>query len=658
MWYPIRRLIVGLLLAVVAAAAAPATAAQGLTGAHALSMFDDVRYGPGFEHFDYADPNAPTGGGIRLAALGTFDSLNPFILKGNPAAGSGLIYDSLLTGSLDEPFTEYGLLVESIDMAADRSWVAFTLREEARWHDGRPVTVDDVIWTTETLTTKGHPFYRHYYADISSVSQTGPRTVRFDFGDTVNRELALIVGQIEILPKHYWEGRDFESTTLDPPLGSGAYRIAAVEPGRSITLERVPDYWGRDLAVNRGQNNIDVIRYDYYRDATVAVEAFKAGEFDFRSENNSKEWGTAYDIPDVENGRMIKELIDHERPTGMQAFWFNTRRAKFADRRVRHALAHTFDFEWSNANLFYGQYTRTGSFFSNTELASSGLPQGQELEILERYRDRIPAEMFTSVYEPPSTDGSGNIRRNLRIARKMLEEAGWGVRDGTLIHAETGEAMEIEFLLVAPAFERIVGPVVQNMKRLGIVARIRIVDPAQYQNRVNEFDFRHRHIDPRAVPEPGQRAAQPLDHGLGRRSRQWEPRRRQGPGRRRIGRPPDSGAGSRHPRGDHPRTGPRAAVGPLRDPAVAHSQLQARLLEQVRPARDPAEIRSRVPGDLVDRPGEGRPARNLALIAASTGSADPHACLYRPPACADHPDPVRDHGDQFHRDSGGPGGTD
>ena len=359
MWYPIRRLIVGPLLAVVAAAAAPATAAQGLTGAHALSIFDDVRYGPDFEHFDYADPNAPTGGGIRLAALGTFDSLNPFILKGNPAAGSGLIYDTLLTGSLDEPFTEYGLLVESIDMAADRSWVAFTLRAEARWHDGRPVTVDDVIWATKTLTTKGHPFYRHYYADIAGVSQTGPRTVKFTFGDSVNRELPLIVGQIAVLPKHYWEGRDFESTTLDPPLGSGPYRITAVEPGRSITLERVPDYWGRDLAVNRGQNNIDVIRYDYYRDATVAVEAFKAGEFDFRSENNSKEWGTAYDLPDVENGRMIKELIDHERPTGMQAFWFNTRRAKFADRRVRHALAHTFDFEWSNANLFYGQYTRT-----------------------------------------------------------------------------------------------------------------------------------------------------------------------------------------------------------------------------------------------------------------------------------------------------------
>ena len=486
---PIRRLIVATSFTVAAAAATSTLATEDLTGAHALSMFDDVKYGPEFEHFDYADPNAPRGGELRLAALGTFDNLNPFILKGNAAAGSGLIYDNLLTGSLDEPFTEYGLLVESIDMPADRSWVEFTLREAARWHDGRPVTVEDVIWTTETLKTKGHPFYRHYYADIAGVSQTGPRTVRFTFGDTVNRELPLIVGQIDVLPKHWWEGRDFESTTLEPPLGSGPYRIAAVEPGRSITLERVPDYWGRDLAVNRGQNNIDVIRYDYYRDATVAVEAFKAGEFDFRSENNSKEWGTAYDLPDVESGRMIRELIDHEIPTGMQAFWFNTRRAKFADRRVRHALAHAFDFEWSNANLFYGQYTRTKSFFSNTELASSGLPQGGELRVLEGYRDRVPAEVFSRAYEPPSTDGSGNIRRNLRTAKRMLQEAGWTVRDGVLTHAGSGETMEIEFLLVAPAFERIVAPVVRNMERLGIAARIRLVDPAQYQNRIDEFDF-------------------------------------------------------------------------------------------------------------------------------------------------------------------------
>ena len=612
MWYSIRRLIVAALLAVTATAA-PAIAAEGVVGTHALSMFDDVKYGPDFEHFDYADPNAPTGGGIRLAALGTFDSLNPFILKGNVAAGSGLIYDTLLTGSLDEPFTEYGLLVESIDMPADRSWVAFTLREEARWHDGRPVTVDDVIWTTETLTTKGHPFYRHYYADIASVSQTGPRTVRFTFGDTVNRELPLIVGQIDVLPKHYWEGRDFESTTLDPPLGSGPYRIAAVEPGRSITLERVPDYWGRDLAVNRGRNHIDVIRYDYYRDATVAVEAFKAGEFDFRSENNSKEWGTAYDIPDVANGRMVKELIDHEIPTGMQAFWFNTRRAKFADRRVRHALAHTFDFEWSNANLFYGQYTRTNSFFSNTELASSGLPDARELGILERWRDRIPAEVFTSAYEPPSTDGSGNIRRNLRTARSMLQEAGWVIRDGVLIHAETGKAMENRVSAGGSGVRAHRRPRGQEHG----AARDRRAHPDRRPGAVSEphrrVRLRHRGVDPGTVPESGQRAAELLDDGLGRRTRKRKSCRHRGSGDRRAGRPADPGAESRHPRGGDPRPGPRAAAGALRDPAVAYPQLQAGLLEQVRPSGAPAQIRSRVPGDLVDRSGEGRSARSLAL---------------------------------------------
>lgn len=463
--------------------------AEDLVGAHALSMFGDVKYGPDFEHYDYVDPNAPKGGSVKLAAIGTFDSLNPFILKGVAAAGSGQIYDTLLVNSADEAFTEYGLLVETIDMPEDRSWVAFTLREEARWHDGEPVTVDDVIWTFETLTTKGNPFFRQYYADVTDVSQTGPRTVKFTFGDTTNRELPLIVGQIAILPKHYWADRDFESTTLTPPLGSGPYRIASLEPGRSITLERVPDYWGRDLPVNRGQDNIDVIRYDYYRDATVAIEALKAGEFDFRAENNSKEWATAYNIPEVENGRMIKELLVHEIPTGMQGFWFNTRRAKFADPKVREALAFAFDFEWTNNNLFYGQYTRTKSYFSNTELASSGVPEGQELEILEAFRGRIPDEVFTTAYEPPSTDGSGSNRSNLRTARKMLEEAGWVIRDRKLVNGDTGEAMEIEFLLVAPAFERIVGPVVKNMERLGINARIRTIDPAQYQNRIDQFDF-------------------------------------------------------------------------------------------------------------------------------------------------------------------------
>ncbi|MFP6758155.1 MAG: extracellular solute-binding protein [Alphaproteobacteria bacterium] len=488
MTYSTRRLVVATVLAL-SVCSAPAIAAEELAGAHALSMFGDVKYAPDFEHFDYADPNAPKGGSIKLAAIGTFDSLNPFILKGVPGAGSFLIYDTLLSSSSDEPFTEYGLLVESIDMPADRSWVAFTLREEARWHDGVPVTVDDVLWTFEALTTKGNPFYRQYYADVSAVEATGERTVRFTFGDTTNQELPLIVGQISILPKHYWAEHDFAATTLEPPLGSGPYRIAALEPGRSITLERVADYWGRDLPINRGRYNIDTIRYDYYRDATVAIEALKAREFDFRVENNSKEWATAYDLPAVAEGRMVKELIDHEIPTGMQGFWFNTRRAKFAVPAVRQALAYAFDFEWTNANLFYGQYTRTRSYFSNTELAANGLPEGQELEILEVHRGSIPDEVFTAAYQPPSTDGSGNNRDNLRAAKTLLQDAGWEIRDGALTNATSGEVFEIEFLLVAPAFERIVGPVVKNLERLGVDARIRTVDPAQYQNRLDQFDF-------------------------------------------------------------------------------------------------------------------------------------------------------------------------
>ena len=488
MTHSIRRLLPTIVLAL-GLSAGPALAAEDLVGGHALSMFGDVKYGPDFEHFDYVDPNAPKGGSVKLAAIGTFDSLNPFILKGVAGAGSGDIYDTLLSNSSDEPFTEYGLLVESIDLPADRSWVAFTLREEARWHDGVPVTVDDVIWTFEALTTKGNPFFKQYYADVSAVEATGPRTVRFTFGDTTNQELPLIVGQIAILPKHYWAEHDFAATTLEPPLGSGPYRIASLEPGRSITLERVADYWGRDLPVNRGQYNFDTIRYDYYRDATVAVEALKAGEFDFRVENNSKVWATGYDLPAIAERRMVKELIDHEIPTGMQGFLFNTRRSKFADPAVRAALAHAFDFEWTNATLFYGQYTRTRSYFSNTELAATGLPEGQELEILEPYRGQVPDEVFTVAYEPPSSDGSGNNRGNLRIAKNLLHEAGWEVRDRKLTNAESGEGLEIEFLLAAPAFERIVGPMVKNLERLGIEASIRIVDPAQYKNRLDQFDF-------------------------------------------------------------------------------------------------------------------------------------------------------------------------
>jgi microcin C transport system substrate-binding protein len=480
-----------LCFAMVLACASGVFADQPTHKSYAISMFGDVKYGSDFKHFDYANPNAPKGGTVKMASpFGTYDNLNQFVLKGVSAFGLGLMYDALMAQALDEPFTEYGLLAESIETPEDRSWAIFSLRKEARWHDGKPVTPEDVIFTFDVIKTKGHPFYKNYFADVETVEKVGDRQVKFTFGGEDNRELPLIVGQMSILPKHYWEGKDFEATTLEPPLGSGPYKITAVDAGRSLTYERVKDYWGEKLPVNVGQNNPDVIRYDYYKDANVAIEALKGGEFDFRVENISKEWATAYDDhPAFKAGKLVKDLVDHENGTGMQGFGFNTRRTKFADPKVREALAFAFDFEWTNANLFYGQYERTKSYYSNTELGSSGMLGGDVLAVLEPYRGRVPEEVFTKVYDPPATDGSGNIRQNLRIAKQMLEKAGWVIQDGKLTNKQTGEVMTIEFLLRSPSFERVVGPYVQNLERLGIVSAIRTVDSAQYQNRLQEFDF-------------------------------------------------------------------------------------------------------------------------------------------------------------------------
>jgi len=464
---------------------------QPIHKSHAISMFGDVKYGPDFKHFDYANPNAPKGGTVKMGALGTFDCLNQFILKGVSAYGLNLIYDTLTEHSRDEAFSEYGRVAESIETPADRSWAIFTLRSDARWHDGRPITPEDVIFTFDILKTKGHPFFKNYYADILSVEKNGDQRVKFTFGGEDNRELPLIVGQMQVLPEHYWEGRNFDETTLEPPLGSGPYKIASVDPGRSIEYHRVEDYWGQDLPVNKGRYNPGVVRYDFYKDGTVAREAIKAGEFNFRVENNSKAWATSYEeLPAYKSGQLIKDLVHHENGTGLQGFWFNTRRTRFADPVVRRALAYAFDFEWTNTNLFYGQYTRTTSYFSNTELASRDLPEGLELEFLEAYRGRIPEAVFTTPYEPPSTDGTGNIRQNLRMAKRMLSQAGWVVKDGLLTHGETGEQMNIEFLINnSPDWERIVGPYIQNLERLGVTGKFRVVDTSQYQNRVQEFDF-------------------------------------------------------------------------------------------------------------------------------------------------------------------------
>ena len=467
-----------------------ATQASTPQPVHGLAMYGEPKYGPGFSHFDYVNPDAPKGGLLRLGAFGNFDNFNAFIPKGH--AGPGSSVESLLTASTDEPFTKYGLIAESLEVPEDRSWVTFTLRPEARWHDGEPVTVEDVIWSLNTLKTKGRPQYRFYFQNVVDARKVGPRRVKFSFDEKNNRELPLIVGELPILPKHYWEGRDFEATTLEPPLASGPYRVAKFEAGRFVELERVKDYWGKDLPVNKGQDNFDRIRYEYYRDETIMREALKAGRLDYHNEHTSKAWAVDYmpdNVPAIRNGWLIKEDIAHRRPTGMQAFFFNTRRKVFDDPRVREALGYAFDFGWTNKNLFFSQYTRSQSFFSNSELAASGLPEGEELDTLESFRGRIPEEVFTTAYQAPATDGSGWPRANLRKAFALLEEAGWKVRDQKLVNEQTGEQMRFEILLVQKGIERIVLPFVRNLQRLGIEASVRLVDSSQYINRLRSFDF-------------------------------------------------------------------------------------------------------------------------------------------------------------------------
>ena len=463
--------------------------ADAVLSNHAMTMFDNEipKYTTTFPYFDYVNPTAPKGGTLRLAVDGTFDSFNSFIPKGN-AASTGSV-ETLLVNSADEPFTAYGLVAKTMEWPADRSWVIFNLRPEARWHDGTPITADDVVWSFETLVEKGMPFYRYYYSAIDSAEALNTHRVRFNFKESGNQELPLITGQLPVLPKHYWASRDFSATTLDPPLGSGPYRIQKFEAGRYIVQERVTDYWGANLPVRRGMNNFDIIRTEYFRDATPIRLALKAGDIDFRLENQSKAWADDYNVAVVDKGLLNKEMVPHRQPTGMQAFVMNTRRTLFQDPRVRQALGYAFDFEWSNRTLFNGQYTRTTSYFSNSELASSGLPEGSELALLEHYRGRIPDTVFNQAFRIPVTDGSGRPRENLRKATALLKSAGWSVRDLKLINEATGVPFRFEVLLSSKAFERIVLPYTQNLKLLGIEAKIRLVDRTQYMERYRQKDF-------------------------------------------------------------------------------------------------------------------------------------------------------------------------
>lgn len=468
----------------------------------AVAMHGTPKYGgPDFTHFDYVNPDAPKGGTLHEHVIGTYDSLNPYIIKGVPASGlsflgSNLLNEALVTQSYDEPFSQYGLIAQTVEMPEDRSWIIFNLNPKATWHDGKPITADDVLWTFNTLIEKGTPFFKAYYGDVESVEKLGERRIKFTFAKVegeVNAELPLIMGQIPVLPKHYWtaQGRDFGKTTLEPPLGSGPYKITDVDPGTSITYEKVDDWWAADLPVNRGRYNFDKIVFDYYRDSNVALEAFFSGEYDVREENTAKLWATAYDIEQVKNGSIVKEDIANNRPAGMQGFVFNIRRDVFQDEAVRKALDYAFDFEWSNKQFAFGSYKRTNSYYENSELAARpGPPEGRVLEILEQFRDQLRESVFNGRYQPPETNGSGNNRRNLRKAMQLLDEAGYKLnKDNIRVHETTGQKLEFELLAANPMFERWVLPFLDNLKKIGVIGTFRVVDTAQYQNRIRDFNF-------------------------------------------------------------------------------------------------------------------------------------------------------------------------
>lgn len=459
---------------------------------HGLSAFGALKYRPDFAHFDYVDPQAPKNGTFSTGIGGaTFDSLNPFVLKGTPAVLVGaVVFDSLMAPADDEPSSYYGLIAETATVPEDNSFAEFVLRPEAAFADGTPVTAEDVVWSFETLMAEGHPRYRLTYAAVDRVEALDARRVRFDFKEGFAlRDMPMAVAALTVLPKAWWQDRAFGESTLEPLMGSGPYAIEDVDAGRSLTFRLRDDYWARDLPVNRGRWNFERLRVEYFRDRTSAFEGFKAGAFTFHEEFWSKLWATGYDFPAIQRGDVVRDEIDDNRPAGTQGYWFNLRRPKFADRAVRRAIAEVFDFEWSNERLFYGLYQRTDSFFEGGgELEATGMPSEDELELLRPLAEHLPEGVLTEpAYVPPETDGSGRARRQLRRAQRTLDEAGWALVDG--VRRKDGVALEIEFLLVGEGFERITTPYIQNLERIGVRAMSRTVDPAQYKRRMDEFDF-------------------------------------------------------------------------------------------------------------------------------------------------------------------------
>ncbi|HEY9452098.1 MAG TPA: extracellular solute-binding protein [Bradyrhizobium sp.] len=464
---------------------------------HALSLFGEVKYPAGFKRFDYVNPEAPKGGTVRQISVGTFDNFNLTVagVKGSLAAAVQFIYESLTTPSLDEVSTEYGALAELVGHPEDFSFVVYRLRAEAKWHDGQPVTPEDVIFSLDSFK-KHHPQYSAYYRHVVKAEKTGERDIKFTFDAPGNRELPQIVGQLTVMPKHWWEGtdsegrkRDISATTLEKPLGSGPYRIKEFVAGRTVTLERVKEYWGRDLGFAVGRNNFDELRYEYFRDGSVALEAFKGDQVDWRTENSAKNWATAYDFPAVNDKRVVLEEFPNRSSGIMQAFAMNIRREQFRDPRVRRALNFAFDFEEMNKQIFFDQYKRISSYFDGTELASSGLPDGKELEILETVRAEVPPEVFTKPYTNPVGGNPEAVRENLREGVRLLKEAGYEVRDRKLTDSKTGKPFTLELLNADPSFERVMLFFKPSLERLGITVSVRTIDPTQYENRLRSWDF-------------------------------------------------------------------------------------------------------------------------------------------------------------------------
>ena len=470
---------------------------QPQTWRHALSLFGDVKYPEGFKYFEYVNPNAPQGGTVRQSAFGTFDNFNTVVsgVKGSIAAGTELFMETLTTPALDEVSTEYGLLAEAVSYPEDHSNVTYRLRANARWHDGKPVTTDDVLFSFDALKTNS-PFYGVYYRHVVNIEKIDEREIKFIFDGPGNRELPQIVGQLPVVPKHWWEGtdksgrkRDITQTTLEPPLGSGPYRLKDFAPGRTLVYEKVDDYWGKDLNVIVGTRNFQTLRYEYFRDSTVALEAFKADQLDWRVENSAKDWANSYDFPAVREKRVIRQEFPIRNVGVMQSFAFNIRREKFKDPHVRRAFNFAFDFEEMNRQLFSDQYKRIGSYFEGTELAATGAPSGKELEILETVRDRVPADLFTKPYTNPVGGNPQAVRNNLREALALFHQAGYEIRDTKLVNAKTGEQFVVEFLVDDPSAQRFVLFYKPSLERTGMRVDVRVVDSAQYENRLRQWDF-------------------------------------------------------------------------------------------------------------------------------------------------------------------------